>query len=74
MMAVEEYLNTSFHPDCDFIDGELIGRNVGKRKAQLCSGPDHNLVRACRPTAAAADGTPPPGSHRAGCEFGCCCR
>ncbi len=32
LMAVEDYLITSFDPDCDFIDGEVFGRNVGKRK------------------------------------------
>ena len=32
LMAVEDYLITSFHPDCDFIDGEIFQRNVGKRK------------------------------------------
>jgi Uma2 family endonuclease len=32
LLSVEEYLNTSFDPDCDFIDGEVVERNVGKRK------------------------------------------
>jgi Uma2 family endonuclease len=32
MISVEEYLRTSFHPDCDFIDGEVLERNVGKRR------------------------------------------
>ncbi len=26
---VEEYLRTSYEPDCDYADGELIQRNVG---------------------------------------------
>ena len=30
VLSVEEYLNTSFQPDCDFIDGEVVERNVGK--------------------------------------------
>ena len=32
LMAVEDYLRTSFDPDCDFIDGEVFERNGGKRK------------------------------------------
>ncbi len=28
-VSLEEYLNTSYDPDCDYIDGVLIGRNVG---------------------------------------------
>jgi Uma2 family endonuclease len=28
---VEEYLRTSYDPDCDYVDGEVIGRNVGER-------------------------------------------
>lgn len=32
LISVDEYLRTSFHPDCDFIEGEVLGRNVGKRK------------------------------------------
>jgi Uma2 family endonuclease len=41
LIAVEEYLRTSFDPDCDFIDGEVFQRNVGKKKhsyAQLKIG------------------------------------
>jgi Uma2 family endonuclease len=32
LISVDEYLRTSFHPDCDFIDGEVLERNVGKRR------------------------------------------
>jgi Uma2 family endonuclease len=32
LLSVEEYLNASFDPDRDFIDGEVVKRNVGKRK------------------------------------------
>ena len=32
LTSVDEYLRTSFHPDCDFIDGEVLERNVGKRR------------------------------------------
>ncbi len=30
MIPVEEYLQTSYRPDVDYIDGELIDRNVGE--------------------------------------------
>jgi Uma2 family endonuclease len=30
LLSVDEYLRTSFHPDCDFIEGEVLERNVGK--------------------------------------------
>ena len=32
LLSVEEYLRTSFDPDCDFVDGEVVERNVGKKK------------------------------------------
>jgi len=32
LIPVDEYLRTSFHPDCDFIDGQILERNAGKRK------------------------------------------
>jgi Uma2 family endonuclease len=32
LIPVDEYLRTSYHPDCDFIEGELLERNVGKRR------------------------------------------
>jgi Uma2 family endonuclease len=31
-MSVDEYLLTSFHPDCDFVEGEVLERNVGQRR------------------------------------------
>ncbi len=29
LMTIEEYLHTSFRPDCDFVDGHIEERNVG---------------------------------------------
>jgi Uma2 family endonuclease len=29
-VTVEEYLRTSYRPDCDYVDGEIRERNVGK--------------------------------------------
>src|SRR3989442_15550163 len=30
LVSVEEYLNTSFHPDCDYVDGRVVERNLGE--------------------------------------------
>jgi Uma2 family endonuclease len=38
LVSVEEYLNTSYHPDCDYIDGRIVERNVGER--------DHSELQA----------------------------
>ena len=41
LISVDEYLRTSFDPDCDFVEGEVLERNVGKRRhgyAQLRIG------------------------------------
>src|SRR5271156_5019774 len=29
--SVEEYLHTVYRPDCDYVDGELVDRNVGEK-------------------------------------------
>lgn len=29
-VSIDEYLNTSYRPDCDYVDGELLERNVGE--------------------------------------------
>jgi Uma2 family endonuclease len=31
LISVEEYLATSYRPDCDYVDGHLAERNVGRR-------------------------------------------
>jgi Uma2 family endonuclease len=30
LLSIEEYLRTSFHPDADYVDGEIEDRNVGE--------------------------------------------
>ena len=30
LVSVEEYLNTSYSPDCDYVDGRIVERNVGE--------------------------------------------
>src|SRR5579884_2217182 len=29
-VPLEEYLNTVYEPDCDYVDGEVLERNVGE--------------------------------------------
>jgi Uma2 family endonuclease len=29
-LSVEDYLHSSYHPDCDYVDGELQERNLGE--------------------------------------------
>ena len=31
LVPVEEYLRTSYSPDCDYVDGVLVERNVGEK-------------------------------------------
>jgi len=31
LVSVEEYLNTTYRPDCDYVDGEVLERNVGEQ-------------------------------------------
>ena len=31
LISVEEYLRTSYRPDCDYVDGEVVERNLGER-------------------------------------------
>jgi Uma2 family endonuclease len=37
-ISVEEYLHSSYEPDCDYVDGELVERNVGEYKHSLLQG------------------------------------
>ena len=30
-VSIEEYLQSRYHPDCDYVDGEVQERNVGER-------------------------------------------
>ena len=30
LVSVEEYLTTSYDPDCDYVDGEVVERNLGE--------------------------------------------
>ena len=37
-VSLEEYLRTDYEPDCDYVDGELEGRNLGEQ--------EHSVVQA----------------------------
>ena len=37
LLSLEEYLHTTYHPDCDFVDGHLEARNLGE--------PGHGLLK-----------------------------
>jgi Uma2 family endonuclease len=34
-ISVREYLNTSYHPDCEYVDGRVVERNVGEKNHSL---------------------------------------
>jgi len=48
-VTLHEYLNTSYRPDCDYLEGELLERNVGEwdhaRLQMLLSGYFHGLEK-----------------------------
>src|SRR5579863_9214413 len=31
LVSVKEYLNTSYRPDCDYLEGTILERNVGEQ-------------------------------------------
>src|SRR5579884_776773 len=31
LMSVDEYLHTSFSPDCEYVDGVIVERNLGEK-------------------------------------------
>jgi Uma2 family endonuclease len=46
LISVEEYLNTSYEPDMEYVDGELVERNIGERQHSQLHG---NIIFAlCR--------------------------
>src|SRR6185369_8413989 len=32
LVSVQEYLNTSYSPDCEYVDGQIVERNVGAKE------------------------------------------
>jgi Uma2 family endonuclease len=55
LIPVSEYLNTTYRPDCDYIDGQVKERNVGEQPHALVQGilygilRDHRRVWGVRP-------------------------
>src|SRR5262245_16087801 len=50
MMDVDEYLRTSFDgPDCEFLDGEVVERNMGELPHGDVQGNLYHLLRLLRP-------------------------
>jgi len=38
LISVEEYLSTSYRPDCDYIEGEVLERNLGQKDHSTLQG------------------------------------
>ncbi len=38
LISVQEYIATTYRPDCDFVDGELRERNSGELEHSLLQG------------------------------------
>ena len=50
LVSVEEYLNTSYHPDCDYVDGRIVERNWGDLNHSDLQGELAAYFRARRKT------------------------
>jgi Uma2 family endonuclease len=48
LVSVDEYLATSYRPDCDYMDGELIERNLGQQPHSNCQGMTYSWFRERR--------------------------
>jgi Uma2 family endonuclease len=48
LIPVEQYLSTSYDPDCDYIDGEVLERNMGERPHSLMQSALHAIFYANR--------------------------
>ena len=50
LMGVDEYLKTSFDgPDCEYLDGEVVERNMGEWPHARAQGNLHYLLRVLEP-------------------------
>ncbi len=38
LISVEEYLTSVYQPDCDYVDGEVLERNIGERDHSCLQG------------------------------------
>jgi Uma2 family endonuclease len=47
-ISLVEYMNTDYEPDCDYVDGFIEERNVGKKKHSKTQGDLYAILRALR--------------------------
>jgi len=45
-VSVDEYLRTAYRPDCDYVDGVVLERNLGGVSTPEDSGPDRRFFMA----------------------------
>jgi Uma2 family endonuclease len=38
LVPVEEYLRTNYDPDCEYVDGQIVGRNLGEKTHSRIQG------------------------------------
>ena len=48
LIPIEEYLRTTYHPDCDYVDGEVLERNLGESDHSDLQGELIHFFRARR--------------------------
>ena len=46
LVSVDEYLHTSYDPDCDYVDGAIVERNVGERDHSELQGEIYAYLRS----------------------------
>jgi Uma2 family endonuclease len=46
LLSIEHYLRTSYHPDADFVDGEIKTRHMGERTHNFIQGFLFSLINA----------------------------
>jgi Uma2 family endonuclease len=50
LISVDEYLHTSYDPDCDYVDGEVLERNMAERDHNELQGELYAFFHSCRRT------------------------
>ncbi len=48
LIPVSEYLNTTYRPDCDYVDGEVRERNLGEKPHSILQGIFFSIFAANR--------------------------
>ncbi|MBZ5592071.1 MAG: Uma2 family endonuclease [Acidobacteriia bacterium] len=48
LVSVDEYLQTSYDPDCDYVDGAIVERNVGERDHSELQGEIYAYFRSLK--------------------------